>query len=81
MQYCTKGLEDLRAELEELRAELAEVRELSLGSGWESNAADGVLVSAGKGWNLDHLLSEIENQLVELDGPLLMTEEYAGGWR
>ena len=61
--------------------ELAEVRELSLGSGWESDAADGVLVSAEKGWNLDHLLSEIENQLVELDGPLLMTEEYAGGRR
>ena len=62
-------------------AELAEVRELSLASGWESDAADGVLVSAEKGWNLDHLLSEIENQLVELDGPLLMTEEYAGGSR
>ncbi len=61
--------------------ELAEVRELSLGSGWDSDAADGVLVSAEKGWNLDHLLSEIENQLVELDGPLLMTEEYAGGRR
>ena len=61
--------------------ELAEVRELSLSSGWESDAADGVLVSAEKGWNLDHLLSEIENQLVELDGPLLMTEEYAGGRR
>ena len=61
--------------------ELAEVRELSLGAGWERDAADGVLVSAEKGWNLDHLLSEIENQLVELDGPLLMTEEYAGGWR
>ena len=62
-------------------SELAEVRGLSLGSGWESDAADGVLVSAEKGWNLDHLLSEIENQLVELDGPLLMTEEYAGGRR
>ena len=61
--------------------ELAEVRELSLGADWEKDAADGVLVSAEKGWNLDHLLSEIENQLVELDGPLLMTEEYAGGWR
>ena len=61
--------------------ELAEVRELSLGSGWDSDAADGVLVSAARGWNLDHLLSEIENQLVELDGPLLMTEEYAGGRR
>ena len=62
-------------------SELAEVRELSLGEGWEKDAADGVLVSAEKGWNLDHLLSEIENQLIDLDGPLLMTEEYAGGWR
>ena len=62
-------------------SELAEVRELSLGAGWEKDAADGVLVSAEKGWNLDHLLSEIENQLVDLDGPLLMTEEYAGGGR
>ncbi len=61
--------------------ELAQVRELSLGAGWEKDAADGVLVSAEKGWNLDHLLSEIENQLVNIDGPLLMTEEYAGGWR
>ena len=61
--------------------ELAEVRELSPGADWEKDAADGVLVSAEKGWNLDHLLSEIENQLVELDGPLLMTEEYATGWR
>ena len=62
-------------------SELAEVRELSLGEGWEKDAADGVLVSAEKGWNLDHLLSEVENQLVDLDGPLLMTEEYAGGGR
>ena len=30
VQYCTKGLEELRAELEELRAELAEVRESRL---------------------------------------------------
>ena len=42
---------------------------------------DGVLVSAAKGWNLDHLLAEIEDHLVNLDGPLLMTEEYAQGWR
>ena len=41
----------------------------------------GVLVSAEKGWNLDDLLHEVENQLVSLDGPLLMTEEYASGWR
>ena len=60
---------------------LAEVRELSLSAGWEKDAADGVLVSAEKGWNLDHLLAEIEEQLVNLDGPLLMTEEYASGWR
>ena len=72
---------DLLTDSSTPNGELAEVRELSLGSGWESDAADGVLVSAEKGWNLDHLLSEVENQLVELDGPLLMTEEYAGGWR
>ena len=51
---------------------------------WNSDDADappGVLVSAEKGWNLDHLLSEMENQLVNLDGPLLMTGEYAQGWR
>lgn len=72
---------DLLTDSSTPNGELAEVRELSLGSGWESDAADGVLVSAEKGWNLDHLLTEIENQLVELDGPLLMTEEYAGGWR
>ena len=46
---------------------------------WEAGA--GVLVSAEKGWNLDDLLREIENQLVNIDGPLLMTEEYASGWR
>ena len=61
--------------------ELAEVPSLSMGTDWDSGPANGVLVSAEKGWNLDHLLSEIENQLVELDGPLLMTEEYAGGRR
>ena len=47
----------------------------------EEDAGAGVLVSAAKGWNLDDLLREIENQLVNLDGPLLMTEEYASGWR
>ena len=61
--------------------EIGEVRELPLGVDWERDAADGVLVSAEKGWNLDHLLGEIEEQLVDLDGPLLMTEEYASGWR
>ena len=48
---------------------------------WEKEATAGVLVSAEKGWNLDDLLREVENQLVNLDGPLLMTEEYASGWR
>ena len=48
---------------------------------WDREADAGVLVSAEKGWNLDDLLREIENQLVNLDGPLLMTEEYASGWR
>ena len=47
----------------------------------DREADSGVLVSAEKGWNLDDLLREIENQLVSLDGPLLMTEEYASGWR
>lgn len=60
-------------------AELAGVPEVSLGAGWENDAADGVLVSAAKGWNLDHLLSEVEDLLVNMDGPLLMTEEYASG--
>ena len=53
----------------------------SFPAGWEKDAADGVLVSAEKGWNLDHLLTEVEEQLVNFDGPLLMTEEYASGWR
>ena len=48
---------------------------------WDREADAGVLVSAEKGWNLDDLLREIENQLVNLDGPLLMTEEYVSGWR
>ncbi len=48
---------------------------------WNQDAAPGVLVSAQKGWNLDGLLREIENQLVNLDGPLLMTGEYANGWQ
>ena len=61
--------------------ELADPDSLPLGPGWQEDAADGVLVSAAKGWNLDHLLAEIEDQLVNLDGPLLMTEEYAQGWR
>ena len=61
--------------------EVAQGRAFSVGADWEKDAASGVLVSAEKGWNLDHLLVEIENQLVNIDGPLLMTEEYAEGWR
>ena len=61
--------------------EVAQGRAFSFGADWEKDAASGVLVSAEKGWNLDHLLAEIENQLVNIDGPLLMTEEYAEGWR
>ena len=51
------------------------------GASWEKEAGTGVLVSAEKGWNLDDLLQEIETQLINIDGPLLMTEEYANGWR
>ncbi len=47
----------------------------------DKDAGAGVLVSAEKGWNLGDLLREVENQLVNLDGPLLMTEEYASSWR
>ena len=70
---------DLLAPDPDTGAELAGVPEVSLGAGWENDAADGVLVSAAKGWNLDHLLSEVEDLLVNMDGPLLMTEEYASG--
>ena len=72
---------DLLSDSAAFGRELNDTGVLSLGEGWEKDAADGVLVSAEKGWNLDHLLSEIENELVDLDGPLLMTEEYATGWR
>lgn len=51
------------------------------GVAWGKGAAAGALVSAAKGWNLDGLLREIESQLINLDGPLLMTREYADGWR
>ena len=32
--------------------------------------ASGILVSAAKGWNLDHLLREVEELLISIDGPL-----------
>ena len=72
---------DLLADSPSATEDLPGARDFSLGTAWDGDAPSGVLVSAEKGWNLDHLLSEIESQLVDLDGPLLMTEEYAGGWR
>ncbi len=54
---------------------------IASGVPWDKEAGPGVLVSAEKGWNLGDLLREVENQLVNLDGPLLMTGEYASGWR
>lgn len=38
----------------------------------------GVLVSAAKGWNLDLLLSEIENRLIALDRPLTVAGTWGG---
>ena len=38
----------------------------------------GVLVSAAKGWNLDSLLSEIENRLIALDRPLMVAGTSGG---
>jgi len=32
--------------------------------------SSGILVSAAKGWNLDHLLREVEELLISIDGPL-----------
>ena len=32
--------------------------------------SSGILVSAAKGWNLDHLLREVEELLIAIDGPL-----------
>ena len=32
--------------------------------------SSGILVSAAKGWNLDHLLHEVEELLISIDGPL-----------
>ena len=32
--------------------------------------SSGILVSAAKGWNLDHLLLEVEELLISIDGPL-----------
>ena len=72
---------DLLTESETAFFDGSDGRGQTSGSAWEREAGAGVLVSAEKGWNLDDLLREIENQLINLDGPLLMTEEYASGWR
>ena len=46
--------------------------------GWENPGHSAVPVSAAKGWNLDGLLREIEETLVNLEGPLWLTPEYTG---
>lgn len=46
--------------------------------GWENQEHPAVPVSAAKGWNLDGLLREIEETLVNLEGPLWLTPEYTG---
>ena len=72
---------DLLSEGEDAFPHASDGQGLASGVSWGSGTSAGVLVSAEKGWNLDDLLREIEDQLVNLDGPLLMTEEYASGWR
>ena len=37
-------------------------------------AQSGILVSAAKGWNLDDLLREIEETLIDMDGPLTVVD-------
>jgi len=39
----------------------------------------GILVSAAKGWNLDHLLREIEELLISIDGPLTVVTPAGNG--
>ena len=39
----------------------------------------GILVSATKGWNLDHLLREIEELLMSIEGPLTVVTPAGGG--
>ena len=42
-------------------------------------ASSGVLVSAAKGWNLDHLLREVEELLISLEGPLTVVTPAGSG--
>lgn len=39
----------------------------------------GILVSAAKGWNLDHLLREIEEMLIAIEGPLTVVTPAGSG--
>ena len=39
--------------------------------------SSGILVSAAKGWNLDHLLREVEELLISIDGPLTVVGSVA----
>ena len=42
-------------------------------------AQSGILVSAAKGWNLDHLLREIEEMLIAIEGPLTVVNSMGTG--
>lgn len=42
-------------------------------------AQSGILVSAAKGWNLDHLLREIEELLISIEGPLTVVDSTGSG--
>jgi GTP-binding protein HflX len=42
-------------------------------------APSGILVSAAKGWNLDHLLREIEELLISIEGPLTVVNPAGNG--
>ena len=42
-------------------------------------AQSGILVSAVKGWNLDHLLREIEELLISIEGPLTVVNPTGSG--
>ena len=45
----------------------------------ENESPSGILVSAAKGWNLDHLLQEIEELLISIDGPLTVVTPASSG--
>jgi GTP-binding protein HflX len=43
-----------------------------------SDRLPNVLISAAKRWNFDNLLEQIESQLMDLDGPLTVSQPAAG---